>query len=212
MSPFDRIEHVTAPGAPPFPDGPDPRIAALEAQVARLEKINRALMGRVERSMEYQGNGFSLFQTAIALEGKVRGRTEELEKALRDLERSNRELARSNEDAETLRTRLSEAIEAISDGFVLCDDDDRLVLYNSKFLSFLAGVGDLIEPGARFPDVIAAAIDRGILLPALADPREWLARRLAREGAQGDVILACPTSAGSRSASGSRATATASAS
>ena len=49
----------------------------------RLKKINRALMGQVERSMDYQGNAYTMFQTAITLEHKVNERTASL-RALND--------------------------------------------------------------------------------------------------------------------------------
>ncbi len=59
----------------------DPGDRASEAEllkkVQKLSKINEVLMDRVERSMDRQGNAFSLFQTAIMLEGQVRSRTEE---------------------------------------------------------------------------------------------------------------------------------------
>ncbi len=66
----------------------------------RLKRINRALMSRVERSMDQQGNAFSLFQTAIGLEGMVKARTEELRTTLRRLEQSNQELAAARDNAE----------------------------------------------------------------------------------------------------------------
>ena len=46
-----------------------------ERQLEKLSKINAVLMDRVERSMDQQGSAYSLFQTAIALEAKVRSRT-----------------------------------------------------------------------------------------------------------------------------------------
>ena len=45
--------------------------AALVAENARLERVTEALMDRVERDMDMQGNSFSLFQAAIALESTV---------------------------------------------------------------------------------------------------------------------------------------------
>lgn len=78
--------------------GDDP--AALERRLEKLLKINAVLMDRVERSMDQQGNAFSLFQTAIGLEAKVRARTEELTSVLRRLERSNEELVIAKEEAE----------------------------------------------------------------------------------------------------------------
>jgi len=57
-------------------------------------------MGYVERSTDQQGNAYSLFQTAINLEGQVRRRTEELTSTLQSLEQSNLELNRAKEIAE----------------------------------------------------------------------------------------------------------------
>jgi signal transduction histidine kinase len=68
--------------------------------VDKLRRINEALVSRVERSMEQQGNAFSLFQTAINLENRVRSRTEELRATLRHLEQSNLELVAAKESAE----------------------------------------------------------------------------------------------------------------
>jgi two-component system, sensor histidine kinase len=73
---------------------------SLEARIAKLEKINAALISRVERSMDHQLNAFALFETAIALEGQVRRRTTELQETLRSLEHSNRELFQSKTQAE----------------------------------------------------------------------------------------------------------------
>ena len=69
-------------------------------ELERLRKINAALISRVERSMDHQGNAFSLFQTAINLENQVRSRTEELRSTLRRLEQSNVDLGVAKETAE----------------------------------------------------------------------------------------------------------------
>ncbi|MGF1562661.1 MAG: hybrid sensor histidine kinase/response regulator [Geminicoccaceae bacterium] len=81
-------------------DGAAVRIAELVAERDRLAKINRVLMDRVERSLDLQGNEFSLFETAILLENKVAERTAALERALLDLEKSNRELLEAKSEAE----------------------------------------------------------------------------------------------------------------
>ena len=75
----------------------------------RLKRINAALVGRVERSMEQQENAFSLFQTAISLEGRIRARTEELRGALRRLtEPLPATLLVNPEDAELVRASLAD--------------------------------------------------------------------------------------------------------
>lgn len=74
--------------------------SAFALRLNKLLKINTVLMARVERSMDQQGNAFSLFQTAIGLEAKVRSRTEELTSVLHRLERSNEALVVAKDDAE----------------------------------------------------------------------------------------------------------------
>lgn len=71
-----------------------------DRQLAKLRKINAALIQRVERSMEQQANAYSLFQTAIGLETQVRLRTEELKNALRQLEETNQQLVAARDTAE----------------------------------------------------------------------------------------------------------------
>lgn len=78
----------------------------LEQELARLRKINRALMDRVERGMDLSGGAYSIFQAATLLEQKVHERTQALEAAKESLERSNVELVLAKESAETaLRTK-----------------------------------------------------------------------------------------------------------
>lgn len=159
-------------------DGEVARVEALERENAKLRRINAVLVNRVERSMDYQGGAFSLFQTAIVLEQKVRERTLELERALLELEQSNRDLARAKALAETMRARLSEAIEAVNEGFALFDSDDRLILCNRRYLSFWPGVAERIVPGMRFRDIAElAAGSHSVDEPGLA-PEAWLSERL----------------------------------
>jgi two-component system, sensor histidine kinase len=154
------------------------RLIELEQEVAKLRKINSALIDRVERSMDAQGSAFSLFQTATVLEAKVRERTIELERTLSRLERSYRELADAKEQAETAQTRLMAAIESVSEGFALFDAQDRLVLFNPRYLTFWPGMSDRIKAGMVFRDIAMLAVDRKAVIDAYRDPEGWLQRRL----------------------------------
>ena len=85
----------------------------LERRLTKLKKITAALMQRVEKSMDQQANAYSLFQTAITLEGQVRVRTEELKTALSRLERTNDELTTArdvSERANRFKTRFFTAV------------------------------------------------------------------------------------------------------
>jgi len=57
----------------------DERIAKLEKKIASLERINKVLMGRVERSIDDAGDSYSLFERNIVLQQSVETRTRELE-------------------------------------------------------------------------------------------------------------------------------------
>ena len=43
-------------------------------------------------------------------------------------------------------------IESISEGFVLYDPQDRLVLSNSKFRELYPKIADVVVPGITFPE------------------------------------------------------------
>jgi signal transduction histidine kinase/DNA-binding response OmpR family regulator len=59
-------------------------------------------------------------------------------------------------EAERVKSKrlLDNAIESMSDGFVMFDHNDRLVAYNSIYLSFYKASQDFIKPGALFDDII----------------------------------------------------------
>ena len=98
--------------------------------IERLKKINEALISRVERSMDQQGNAFTLFQTAINLEGRIKARTEELRSTLRRLEHSNTDLVAAKENAE--RANLSKT------RFLAAASHDVLQPLNAAHLSISA--------------------------------------------------------------------------
>jgi signal transduction histidine kinase/CheY-like chemotaxis protein len=60
-------------------DGGELSVDDLARENAKLKKIVKVLIDRVERSTDAQGNAFSLFQAAITLESTVRQRTAELQ-------------------------------------------------------------------------------------------------------------------------------------
>jgi sugar diacid utilization regulator len=88
----------------PGPLGGSPDVAALQAEIVRLNKIVQALMNRAESSTNAHGSDFGLFQTTIMLQEQVRLRTEEVEAAVRDNERfTNGVEASASADMHTLR-------------------------------------------------------------------------------------------------------------
>jgi signal transduction histidine kinase/DNA-binding response OmpR family regulator len=83
--------------------------------------------------------------------------------------------------AETERQRrmIATAIETISEGFVLYDPQDRLVMCNSKYRELYPKIDDLMVPGTPFPTILRAIVDRGMIDLEGRTPEEWIAERLA---------------------------------
>lgn len=163
----------------------------LRRKVGRLEKINAALMDRVERSTDIQGGAFSMFETAIALEAMVRDRTGALEEALERLNVANAELAAAHGAANSARTLLRDAIESLSDGFALFDKDDRMVLCNRAFLKFFPYHEPLSDSAPEFSELATKFAQSGAALGSREAPERWLRDRLDRHRrAQGAHVQA----------------------
>jgi adenylate cyclase len=80
---------------------------------------------------------------------------------------------------EQARTRLIDAIESISDGFALWDQDDRLVMFNTRSQEILNLPGHFVV-GDRFEELIRPlSLERDHYDPAIGDRHAWFERRLA---------------------------------
>lgn len=154
-------------------------VADAREQIRKLEKINRALMARVEKSMDFSGGAFSLFQTAILLDDKVKARTTDLELTLANLSEAYSSLRGARDEAETAKQNLTAAIDAVSEGFALFDSDERLVMCNAPFQELMTDVSEHLRPGARFEN-IAHSFSRSLqLILAMGQSQDsWKAQRI----------------------------------
>lgn len=166
-------------------------IGALRARIAKLERINAALMDRVERSTDLQGSAFTMFETAISLEAMVRDRTSVIEDAMARLATVNAELADAHAGADAARARLRDAIESLVEGFALFDADDRLILCNDAYLSLWPEVADHLDENLTFGDIARIVADNNRTMGALVAPDRWVSDRLARHSiAEGGHVQA----------------------
>ncbi|MET7245136.1 HAMP domain-containing sensor histidine kinase, partial [Methylobacterium sp. EM32] len=108
-------------------------------------------MSQVERTMDQRGSAYSLFQTAITLEGQVRSRTEELTALMRSLERSNLDLTAAKEEAERANRSKTRFLAAAS--------HDLLQPLNAARLSISALADMRVGPEAR---TIVGQVERGL--------------------------------------------------
>lgn len=154
---------------------------SLERQNEKLTRIAETLMRRVEQKTEPSGFAYQQFERAAWLETQVRERTRELERTLDLLQDSNARLEIANRETETARLNLSEAIETIKEGFALFDEDDRLVLYNSRFCKDLQDIIPDLREGLSFSDYVALVSKSKFLsLPEGDTPEGWAKLRLEK--------------------------------
>jgi PAS domain S-box-containing protein len=76
--------------------------------------------------------------------------------------RANYELAyRAEQEASDVKEHLVDAIESISDGFILLDGAGKVVMANSRYREIYPAIADLVEPGVAFDDLVWAAAALG---------------------------------------------------
>ncbi|WP_082443932.1 hybrid sensor histidine kinase/response regulator NahK/ErcS' [Pseudomonas mediterranea] len=144
----------------PLPDIASPAIADLQAQIAglqhenhKLRRINAALIERVESGVTRGSDPYAAFQHSVVLAEQVRERTDALNQAMAELKAGNHLLGEARLRAETAHRHLIDAIESISDAFVLFDAQQRIVLFNSRFKAFWAHSRVRIMAGMRLGEV-----------------------------------------------------------
>jgi signal transduction histidine kinase/CheY-like chemotaxis protein len=85
------------------------------------------------------------------------------------------------------RTRLTDAIETISEGFSLYDVDDKLIVCNSRYRELFASHADVMVPGTSFETILRTAIERGLIKDAEGGPDAWIEERLASHHAPSET-------------------------
>jgi signal transduction histidine kinase/AmiR/NasT family two-component response regulator len=85
----------------------------------------------------------------------------------------------AEEIARQSQIRLSDAVEALSEGFVLFDKDDRYVMSNTQYRELLPEWAALFHPGVAYKDVMREACAKGLTEVAGRDPEDVVAELLA---------------------------------
>jgi len=140
------------------------RQAELERENLKLKRINAALIERVESSGAGRDASYAAFQHSVELAEQVRERTDALNQAMAELKGSNQLLSDARLRAETAHQHLVDAIESISDAFVLFDRDQRIVLFNRRFKSLWTRTRARINAGTRLAEVRRLAESTGLIV------------------------------------------------
>src|SRR5262245_14380700 len=87
------------------------------------------------------------------------------------------------------RTRLTDAIESISEGFSLYDAEDKLIVCNTRYRELFATHADVMVPGTSFETILRTAIERGLIMDAEGCRDAWLRERLKRHHAASEMHI-----------------------
>jgi len=94
------------------------------------------------------------------------------------LQESLAERERVEGDLSRTQAQLVDAIEAISEGFVLYDANERLVICNDKYKQMHPIAAPKMVPGASFTEIIRSAIEHGQHPAAIGREEDWIKERL----------------------------------
>ena len=122
-------------------------------------------------------------KTAVA-EGLDVGADDFLSKPISPLELRARitageRLLEMEREVRTARGQLVAAVEALDDGFVYFDADDRLVMANTKYRELYEFDPSVLVPGTSFEDILRHGLARGRYSDAMGREEDWLRTRLA---------------------------------
>lgn len=102
-----------------------------------------------------------------------------VETDISDRKRQETRLENLARAAVSARVQLESAIESLPDAFAIFDADDRLALFNRRYLEYFRPIADLLVPGARYEDILREGIARGIYRHAQGREDEWMAGIMA---------------------------------
>jgi PAS domain S-box-containing protein len=85
--------------------------------------------------------------------------------------------------------RLTDAIETVSEGFSLYDNEDRLVLGNAKYAELFDHGEGAPRPGMTFEEIIRSAVAHGLIQDARGREEGWIRQRLAEHRHPGMPLL-----------------------
>lgn len=150
-----------------------------DQQVLKQGKIIDALLRRHGRQHDVGQSAYSAFQSAIALQGQVWAKTQ-------DLERTSNELELVRFDRERTQANLSDALSAMEGGFALFTDG-VLQVCNDLFKTLVPDITARVLPGLSMAAYFTA-LERS---SHLADPDRTIRSHLAeaRKGPSGTALL-----------------------
>lgn len=163
-----------------------PDVMVVEDAVYDARFCNNRLVAEDPKIRFYAGaplrtaDGFAL-GTLCVIDRAPRAFTQEDQALLKDLAAfviDEIDLLQSLRNERLAQTRLIDAVEALPDGFVIYDGEDRLVVCNENYREIYADSADLLVPGNTFEEIIRTGVARGQYPDAIGCEEAWIAQRL----------------------------------
>ena len=83
-----------------------------------------------------------------------------------------------NAEVALAREMLADAVESLSEGFALYDEEHRLVMCNRLYREMNQPVAELIKPGMKWMDLLQESVRRGMYVDAIGREEQWLNDRV----------------------------------
>ncbi|MDY7220325.1 NahK/ErcS family hybrid sensor histidine kinase/response regulator [Denitrificimonas sp. JX-1] len=154
------------------------QVQALQVENRKLLRINAALIERVESGAAQHSESYTAFRHSVVLAEQVRERTDALNQVMADLKRSNILLSDARHKAEVAHQHLIDAIESISEGFVLFDKAQRIVLFNHHFKRFWDQSTHRVGVGTSLFEVKTFLENTGLVVEKLRAGQQGMLYRL----------------------------------
>ncbi len=159
------------------------RTRSLELSSAELTQANNRLREESQaqlRVLQSLRNTANHLLQAVGLQP--------IEDADSNLEAMTHLLSMLMQDREQARSQLINAIESLDAGFVMYDQDERLVICNQRYKDLYPECGAAMRPGTPYHDILQLYADNhGAAVSG--DPARWVAQRLAehRDGSSSGI-------------------------
>lgn len=152
-----------------------------------LDSINSAQSDGPRRQVDWKSgdeigavveafNGMQKRQEAY--EAELKSTNDELEDRVRERTAG---LVEARSEAQEIRNQLTDAIESISEGFALFDQDDLLVVANRRYQEIVTGSTETtLIAGMPFYQVAKIASTSGRFPAAMEDAENWVERQVTR--------------------------------
>jgi PAS domain S-box-containing protein len=145
---------------------------AMETDIVERQVMTRGYSDEFEK--EYIRRDGTVFPVTLRawLARDTAGRPRRMWATVRDIS--------DRKEAEKTEARLREAVDNMSEGFVLYDADNRLVLCNKKYREMYWQVADLLVPGVRRENVVKAYVKSGAIPEAVGREDDFLREEMER--------------------------------